>query len=444
MPLLAASALAVALGSGCPRAEPRPAAPSALTVSVVSSELALHGLGDGDARPSVDATALARECIGEARSLRLAEGRGPDGARLRLTLALSRDGASGDLHASVSGRIDRAGEVPLDWRVDRVRPPGEGASTTADLDAETTAAVRQVLAALDAQAAVLSLSEPDLIEALDGPQAPARAAATRVLAHRRVRAAVEPLCRRLEDGETNVELEAARALAVLRDERAIDCLVRWGGSDLERMGLVADALVAMNGERALATLRGLASGAASGEVRRLAAGRLAAEQARRRPAGEDHDHDHAHEGAGAAPPMVRELVKALTDDDRRVRLGAARALAESASPHAVEPLCGMLDAEDAAERLVALQALSVLGNERAIPCLLRWSLEDERRLLVAIPVVVTIGGPESAGVLEMLARDHPARAVREMAAAGLRDVTASAPGEGSPGAGSPPPEPRGP
>jgi HEAT repeat protein len=278
------------------------------------------------------------------------------------------------------------------------------------------AAVAEVVVALDEQAAVAPRPTPELIEALGGASSPpARAAAASALGQRRATEAVGPLCRVVRSGDAAAEA-AAQSLAAIGDDRAVPCLLDWGRPDAARMGFVVRALAAMSGPAARQTLEGLASSAGDGEVRRLAAASLAAAV---RPPTPSDGHDEAeHE----VPSALKGYIDALADPDREVRVGAARALGEKRAALAVEPLCGLLERSADEEAGAALEALATIGDPRAVPCLARWGSEDARRILLAIPALALIGGPDAMGVLEMLRDSSEVAEVRRLAAAALADM----------------------
>ena len=66
------------------------------------------------------------------------------------------------------------------------------------------------------------------------------------------------------------------------------------------------------------------------------------------------------------------LIAALDDDAPRVRARAAEALGRIGDPRGVEPLLGLLEHEDASERICALKALGRIGDPRAIPALVAY------------------------------------------------------------------------
>lgn len=76
--------------------------------------------------------------------------------------------------------------------------------------------------------------------------------------------------------------------------------------------------------------------------------------------------------------VVKSLIAALQDEDREVRLIAARTLGSSGDPQAIEPLITVLQDNDADVVWEAIYALGRLGNTQALPALERVAQEDSR------------------------------------------------------------------
>lgn len=421
---LAAAALAAAAlaAAACDRA--RGGADEALAIGELQVELVSF---DAQGRPRASDAPLAprlETALGRARALRLERG-APGAARLRLRAQLSPDRAAGELHAMLSARVDRTVTIPLSWEIDRRSPLGPGGAEppAAARDELLGHAIDDVVAALDEQAAVARRDDAGLLEALASGSPPARLAAARALGARRPLRVVDPLCRALDGCEEQVADGIVEALEQLGDERAVECLTAWAGEEPARLDRVVKATTRIGGTRSVAFLEKLAAlEAAPRWLRENAKSSLT--KFKRPPPEAGHDHS----AEGHRPDDG--LVKALSSDEREVRIGAAVALAETKRTDAVDALCELLDHPDPETSDAAVHALAEIGSGHGVPCLVRWSSNDERRLPLTIEALAMIGGPEARSVLELLARDHESREVRDLAAYGLSRLRTESQGQG--------------
>jgi hypothetical protein len=131
---------------------------------------------------------------------------------------------------------------------------------------------------------------------------------------------------------------------------------------------------------------------------------------------EKTDDDHADHGEELRNDP---LIRALSDADREVRVGAMAVIVSQRRTDAIEPLCELLDHEDAETAEAAFGALVELEHPRAVPCLVRWSSSVEQRLIPLIEALAVIGGPESIEVLEVIAREHRSAYIKSLAQSAL-------------------------
>ncbi len=145
------------------------------------------------------------------------------------------------------------------------------------------------------------------------------------------------------------------------------------------------------------------------------------------------DKDNAGPAAWAlrdiGPKAVPALSKALTHDDKNVRLHAAQTLGEmkSKAHESVDELVAALDDEEAAVRREAIAALAAMGppDEAIGPIAKRLSDEDERTAHRA-GVALEKHPNETRGVLETIAKGDDATAAKR-----ARDVLDRLPAPGS-------------
>jgi hypothetical protein len=379
----------------------------------------------------VDLDGMVREELGRARSLELADATGPAirTSRLRVYAHLAPDGATGQLHTAVSAQIDQGETVPLAWDVTSVAPASGVPSIPDEVYEDALRrALAEALGALDRQARVIRRDPAGLVDALEVPDPPVRVAAADVLGHRRHRPAVDALCRLLADSDDRVFEAALRALVAIRDQRAVPCITRHASGGSRRLERVIEATSELGGNESMAFLAAVASDHDSPRVRGLA--RAGAKRIEGRAAssrGEDHDHEH--ETAAETSPETG-FIKALSDPDREVRIGATRVVAERGTREAVEPLCVLLGHEDAETVAAALAALAAIRDDRAVPCLVRWAGDDEARLAIIIDALAAMGGPNALSVLDLLASEHAAATIRQLA----REAAVQARARTTPGA----------
>jgi HEAT repeat protein len=385
---------------------------------------------DGEGQPmdlSNELGELVRSALDSSPRLRYREApeRSPDVPRLRVRARVSPDGATGDLHVDVTARIDRIDGAELSWEVNLVEPRSGEPPTRADSIAVLSRAVNLAIEALNRQLEVSRLDSDELLGRLDDPEPAIRVVAAGRLGALHNRGAVDRLCGLLGDEQERAVVEAIiGALTEIGDQRAVPCLITTAGVEEWRMVLVIEALGELGGSEALAFLEGISSDHSSSHIKRLAAdgssrirgdhlGKLAQE-------GEhDHEHDKAPDG----------LIKALRHSDSQVRIGAARMAAETRRVDAIEPICDLLNENETESVEAALSSFAEIGDQGAIPCLVRWAGENEVRLALVIEVLARIGGPSSRSVLGLLARDHASSAIRRSASEALLRIENQAPSD---------------
>lgn len=288
--LVAASLLGLA---GCPRDQGsggggRRSEDKRLEVGRVTTEL--HAFG-ADAEPielSTSLDGIVRTALGTTKMLRMVEGSdgaSSRGARLRVRAVVSPDGATGELHAIVSARLDRTGSIPLTADLDAVRraEPGGAAPDTKVYATHLEKAVRDAIKTLDDQVAVLAGSNDSLVKALSSADSSVRISAVRELGERRAREAVEPLCGLLGEEHGRVEEAALGALTAIGDPEAVPCIIHWAGTEDRRVVLVIDPLAALGGGEAQAYLQMIATGHENPGIRQVA--ERALERAREKATG---------------------------------------------------------------------------------------------------------------------------------------------------------------
>jgi hypothetical protein len=126
-------------------------------------------------------------------------------------------------------------------------------------------------------------------------------------------------------------------------------------------------------------------------------------------------------GAGNAT-----LVAALAHEERDVRVAAARTLGERRARDAVEPLCAALDREQGQVGQAFIGALAVIGDERAVPCLIQWAGSEDRRVVLIVEPLAAIGGREAREYLDMIASGHDDPRLRRAAEEGVRRLSTRA------------------
>jgi HEAT repeat protein len=193
-----------------------------------------------------------------------------------------------------------------------------------------------------------------LAETLADADAGVRREAARALARLKGRRATPALVKALDDADRTVRFYAAYALGEVRDPRAADALV----------AALADPAWTVRDQAAWA-LRDLGDPPLAGRV---------AEALRKGKT----DADHAlwllrHLGGAGALDHLASLLEA---EDTDLRLRAVRAMAETKTPAAVEPLMRALGDPAAAVRAAAVEALADAGDDRAKAALARLAARE--------------------------------------------------------------------
>ncbi len=191
-------------------------------------------------------------------------------------------------------------------------------------------------------------STPDLINDLrNGAQVRARAAAARTLGERKAVQAVPALITALKESGA-VQVSAARALANIRDPRAVEPLIRLL-ADLSPLAREAAArgLGDMRDERAVkplaVALKGGTeeAGVALGKIGEAAIGPLI--DCLREASSRENASDAL---ATIGKPAVTALIETFQADTGEARIAAARALAQIDDPRAAKTLNSALSDED--------------------------------------------------------------------------------------------------
>jgi len=161
--------------------------------------------------------------------------------------------------------------------------------------------------------------------------------------------AVEPLIRALGDENSNVRMEAAKALGELGDATAVEPLIQaLGEEDAGVRRYTAEALGKIGDERA-----------------------------------------------------VEPLIYALEDEDGNVRIEAAKALGEIGDERAVEPLIQALNDKVPDVRRYAAEALGKIGDARAVEPLI-YALDDTYVGDTAKEALGEIGEPAVEPLIQVL------------------------------------------
>ncbi len=129
----------------------------------------------------------------------------------------------------------------------------------------------------------------------------------------------------------------------------------------------------------------------------------------------------------------KALIKALDHEEADVRIAAVRTLGERRARDAIEPICGVLRREKTQVAKASIGALVIIGDEAATPCLIQWAGSDDRRLLLIIDPLSTIGGHEAQAFLEMITSGHEDHRIRNVAEDALKRVRAPSKQGKSPG-----------
>lgn len=119
------------------------------------------------------------------------------------------------------------------------------------------------------------------------------------------------------------------------------------------------------------------------------------------------------------------LIKALENPEPDIRVAAVRALGERRARDAIDPLCALLDREENEVGEAAVGSLVMIGDEKAVPCIIRWAGSNDRRLAIIIDPLAMLGGQEARVYLEMVASGHEVQGIKLSAEEGLRRLEAN-------------------
>jgi HEAT repeat protein len=287
-----------------------------------------------------------------------------------------------------------------------------------DGDVATRVLALDVLAAHGAGASLVPI-----LGALDDEHRDVRARAARALGTTRDARAALPLLARVSDGDRQVQSQAVVALGALGNRRAVPALLRLvgdvGSSGLDLRGAAIEALGRLGDPAAVPTLASIArrgpldDGArrALGEIGSPEAVDLLVSLAREAPVPPDLRGALELAGARALPRLVAEVASGPTGSaslaaevlgrlgDRRATpaLVAAVERRAPAAPAALAALARLADpaslpalahaasdsAEPAERRVLALDALAAIGDDRAQVAVPRALADGERNVRVA-------------------------------------------------------------
>lgn len=126
------------------------------------------------------------------------------------------------------------------------------------------------------------------------------------------------------------------------------------------------------------------------------------------------------------------LIAALDHDEADVRIAAARALGERQATEAVEPLCELLEREQGQVGQAVVGVLAMIDDQRAAPCLIQWAGSEDRRVVLIIEPLATLGGEDAEAFLDMIAAGHDDARIRRAAEGALGRFDRSAPTKNDP------------
>jgi hypothetical protein len=186
-------------------------------------------------------------------------------ADVAVTLEMTSTGAQGDVERLVA---EGAARRPTNAD-DSLDPAARHAAFSAALEV----ALRDAVAALDAQIDARGKTDEALLKDLTAADARVRDYAIRVLADRRSPAAVPQLIARLQDPNAEVARRATGALIAIGDRRAVGPLIEMTRHrHPDDVGPILYAIASLGGAEAEAFLFTLESGAPDAETRRAARG----------------------------------------------------------------------------------------------------------------------------------------------------------------------------
>jgi len=186
-------------------------------------------------------------------------------AEVAVTLEMTSTGAQGDVERLVA---EGAARRPTNAD-DSLDPAARHAAFSAALEV----ALRDAVAALDAQIDARGKTDEALLKDLTAADARVRDYAIRVLADRRSPAAVPQLIARLQDPNAEVARRATGALIAIGDRRAVGPLIEMTRHrHPDDVGPILYAIASLGGAEAEAFLFTLESGAPDEETRRAARG----------------------------------------------------------------------------------------------------------------------------------------------------------------------------
>jgi hypothetical protein len=184
-------------------------------------------------------------------------------ADVAVTLEMTSTGAQGDVE-----RLVAEGAARRPTNADDSLDP---AARHAAFSSAVEAALRDAVAALDAQIGARSKTDEALLKDLTAADARVRDYAIRVLADRRSPAAVPQLIARLQDPNVEVARRATGALIAIGDRRAVAPLIEMTRHrHPDDVGPILYAIASLGGPEAEAFLFTLESGAPDEETRRNA------------------------------------------------------------------------------------------------------------------------------------------------------------------------------
>ena len=121
------------------------------------------------------------------------------------------------------------------------------------------------------------------------------------------------------------------------------------------------------------------------------------------------------EQAGLLSSGNKSLIKALEHAEDDIRMAAVRTLGERGAKEAVRPICNLLKRERGRVGQAGVGALVMIGDDRGVPCMIQWAGSDDRRLLLILDPLGTVGGSEAEAFLDMIASGHDDAHMRRVA-----------------------------
>lgn len=394
-------------------------------------------VGHDDSQRVAAVLALASEEPGRARARLVPLLRDRDPAvRAVAARLLARRGAAEAIEAATAWLAapaprDRLAALQVLRDADQLTPAARRAVERALADGDVAARL-QAIDVLSARFAPASFGP--LLSALDDEHRDVRARAARALGATRDARAALPLVAKLSDGDRQVQLQALAALGALGDRRVVPALVRLvGDGPLELRAAAVDALGRLGDAGAVKALLPLARRGPQDDGARRALGQIGTPEAvegllalaRVEPVAPDL-RDALEVAAPKALARLGDELTAGTPTSARL---SADVLGRLGDRRATAALVGAAQRPGAAAPAV-LAALARLADPASVPALARIAADDEvaERRVLALDGLAAIGDDRALVVLPRALADAaaPARAAALRLAASV-GVGAAAP-----------------